>query len=157
MDGFSTITEAIRELVNSYPGLDDGDEIAFSTLSEDGGKSIFPISGAIIETEKEDVTGTVTQNCQYPFYVVYRVSALSENRKARVKEWLDNLGRWLERQPIIINGTTYQLENYPILTENRNFLNISRQTPAYLDAINENKTEDWNIYISATYQNIFEK
>lgn len=126
-------------------------------LSEDGGKSIFPISGAIIETEKQDVTGFVIQNCQYPFYVVYRVSALSENRKARVKEWLDNLGRWLERQPIIINGKNYKLDEYPALTENRKFLNISRQTPAYLDSINENKTEDWNIYISAIYQNIFEK
>lgn len=157
VDGFEKITAAIRELVNQFPGLSVGDEIAFSTLSEDGGKAIFPITGAVIDTEKEDVTGNVVQNCRYPFYVVYRASGLSENRKANIKEWLDNLGRWLERQTITIGGTEYRLEDYPTLTGNRKFLDISRQTPGYLDSINDNKSEDWNIYISARYQNIFSR
>lgn len=157
VDGFDVITTAIRELVNKYPGLSDGDEIAFSVLSEDGGKAIFPISGAVIETEKRTIIGEVTQVCRYPFYVVYRASGLSEKRKAGVKEWLDNLGRWLERQKITINGTEYTLEAYPELTGARRFVDITRQTPGYLDAINDNKSEDWNIYISARYENRYHK
>lgn len=155
VDGFDVITAALRELINQYPGLSEGDEIMFSVLSEDGGKAMFPITGAVIDTEKKTVIGEVTQVCRYPFYIVYRASGLSENRKASVKEWLDNLGRWLERQPVTIGGTSYRLESYPALTGERRFLDISRQTPGYLDSINDNKSEDWNIYISARYENKF--
>lgn len=155
VDGFEVITAALRELINQYPGLSDGDEIAFCMLSEDGGKAIFPVSGAVIITEKKTIIGEVTQVCQYPFYVVYRASGLSENRKANVKEWLDSLGRWLERQDVTIGGVVYRLSGYPELTGDRRFKSISRQTPAYLDAINDNKTEDWNIYIAAQYENTF--
>ena len=91
VDGYEAITAALRELINSFPGLAQGDEIAFSVLSEDSGKAIFPVSGAIIETEKRFILGDVRQVCLYPFYVVYRAAGLSENRKAAVKEWLDNL------------------------------------------------------------------
>lgn len=156
VDGFDAVTAALRDLLNQYPGL-QGDEIAFSVLSEDGGKAMFPISGAIIETEKKYILGDVRQVCLYPFYVIYRAAGLSENRKAAVKEWLDNLGRWLEGQPVMVNAVEYELERYPELTGNRRFLSISRQTPAYLSATNENLSEDWAIYISARYQNDFNK
>lgn len=157
VDGHEAITAAIRELVNQYPGLMSGDEITFSVLSEDSGKAIFPVSGAIIETEKRYILGDVRQVCLYPFYVVYRAAGLSENRKASVKEWLDNLGRWLEGQKVNINDAEYQLSGYPALSDNRRFLSISRQTPAYLSATNDNNSEDWVIYISARYQNDFTK
>lgn len=157
VDGYEAITAALRELINSFPGLAQGDEIAFSVLSEDSGKAIFPVSGAIIETEKRFILGDVRQVCLYPFYVVYRAAGLSENRKAAVKEWLDNLGRWLEGQRVNINGAEHRLSAYPALSDNRRFLSITRQTPAYLSATNENQSEDWVIYISARYQNEFSK
>lgn len=154
LDGYEVITTALRELINQYPGLATGDEIAFSTLEAESGKSMFPINGAIIETERKDILGGTTQVCLYPFFVIYRASGLSETRKAAVKEWLDNLGRWLEKQAITINGLQYQLSQYPALSGKRRFLTISRQTPAYLDNTNE-QVEDWAIYISARYQNEF--
>lgn len=158
IDGYDAVTPALRALLNSYPGLNQtGDEITFSVLAEDGGKAMFPISGAIIETEKKFILGDVRQVCLYPFYVIYRAAGLSENRKAAVKEWLDNLGRWLEGQKININGVDYRLDSYPELTENRRFLSIARQTPAYLSAQNDNQSEDWAIYITARYQNDFNK
>ena len=157
-DGYEAVTPALRELLNQYPGLQQtGDEITFSVLSEDSGKAMFPISGAIIETEKKFILGDVRQICLYPFYVIYRAAGLSENRKAAVKEWLDNLGRWLEGQKVNINSVDYRLESYPELSGNRRFLSISRQTPAYLSATNENNSEDWAIYITARYQNDFNK
>lgn len=157
IDGYEAVTSALRELLNQYPGLSTSDEIAFSTLGEDSGKAMFPISGSVIETEKRSVTGKVTEVCLYPFYVIYRASGLNESRKAKVKEWLDTLGKWLEKKKVLIDGKEYQLEELPPLTEGRMFLSISRQTPAYLDTVNENKSENWAIYISARYQYEYQK
>lgn len=157
IDGFDVVTTALRELLDQYPGLSDGDEITFSMLDDDSGKAMFPVNGSVIESEKESITGHVTQVCLYPFYIIYRASGLSENRKANVKEWLDNLGKWLEKQEITIKNNKYKLEEYPILTGNRKFLTIDRQTPAYLDSTNDNKSENWAIYISARYQNDFDR
>ena len=118
---------------------------------------MFPVSGAVVETEKRSVTGKVTEVCLYPFYIIYRASGLNENRKARVKEWLDTLGKWLEQKKVLIDGEEYILSELPPLTDGRKFLSISRQTPAYLDNTNEDKTEDWAIYISARYQYEYHK
>ena len=157
IDGYEAVTSALRELLNQYPGLSEGDEIAFSTLGEDSGKAMFPTSGAVIETERRSVTGKVTEVCLYPFYVIYRASGLNENRKAKVKEWLDTLGKWLEQQKVLIDGAEYRLEEYPPLTDGRKFLSINRQTPSYLDTVNENQSENWAIYISARYQYEYQK
>ena len=69
-----------------------------------------------------------------------------------VKEWLDTLGKWLEQKKVLIDGIEYSLSGYPPLTDGRKFLSIERQTPAYLDTVNENQSENWAIYISARYQ-----
>lgn len=154
LDGDDILTDALTELLNRFPRLTDGDKIEFSTLDAEYGKAIYPISGAIIETESTDITGEVTQVCRYPFFVVSRISGASEQHKVNVKEWLDDLGRWLERQPIIVDGVQTQLDRYPSLSGRRRFLSIERQTPAYLDNT-EDKTEDWAVYITARYSNEF--
>lgn len=157
VDGYEAVTTALLALVNQFPGLEEGEEIAFSSLGEDGGIALYPVTGAVIESEKTNVCGEVTQVCAYPFTVVYRASGLPENRKAAVKEWLDDLGRWLERRPVTLSGTAHRLESYPPLTEGRKVLSISRQTPAFLSETYENKSEDWVISISARYENQFER
>lgn len=157
VDGYELLTTALRELLNKYPVLSEGDKIDFSTLGAESGKAMFPITGAVIETESTDITGEVRQICRYPFYVIYRASGLSDSQKARVKEWLDNLGRWLERQTIMVDGVEKRLGSYPPLTGRRRFISIERQTPSYLDNTYENKSEDWAIYISARYSNEFTK
>ena len=157
IDGYEKVTTALTELLNQYPALDSGEEITFSVLEESSGIGMFPVSGAVVETEKRSVTGKVTEVCLYPFYIIYRASGLNENRKARVKEWLDTLGKWLEQKKVLIDGEEYTLSELPPLTDGRKFLSISRQTPAYLDNTNEDKTEDWAIYISARYQYEYHK
>lgn len=155
VDGFDTITAAIRSLLNLYPGLPDGDEITFSTLNEDGGKAMYPLNGAVISKETMDVTGHVTQECSYLFSVVYRAAGLSESRKAAVKEWLEDLGRWLEGQEITVGGEVYELEDYPSAGP-RNITNIKRATQAFLDSVEENKAENWVISINAQYTNEYD-
>nr|DAD92487.1 MAG TPA: Minor capsid protein from bacteriophage [Siphoviridae sp. ctOyJ30] len=157
IDGFEAITPAIRSLLNEYPGLSDGDEIAFATLADDKGKAMFPVSGASIETVKTSVTGRVVQICLYPFFIIYRGSGLSESRKAAVKEWLDDLGKWLEKQPITVKGETCTITDYPELTGNRTILEIKRTSPAYLESVEANKAENWAISISVRYRNVYQK
>ena len=154
VEGYDVLTSALLELLNSYPGKEE--DIGFSTLSEDGGIAMFPVSGAVVETETEDVVGNINQVCLYPFFVIYRASGLSENSKVAAKEWLDNLGAWLEKQPVTINGSEYWLDEYPPLTKGRKILSVERQSPGYLDKTNENGAEDWAIYISARYENVLE-
>lgn len=157
LDGYEVVTRALMELINQYPGLAEGDEISFTGLGESKGKAMLPTGGSVILTETKDITGHITQVCVYPFTVYYRASGLSESRKIIVKEWLDDLGRWLEKQTIKVGGTSYRLTEYPPLTDEREFKDISRTTPAYLSATNDNGSEDWTILLSATYQNEFEK
>lgn len=155
VDGFDSITAAIRSLLNLYPGLPDGDEITFSTLSDDSGKAMFPMSTAVIARETEDITGHVTQECSYLFTVVYRAGGLSESRKAAVKEWLEDLGRWLEGQEVTIGGEVYELADYPS-AGSRSITKIKRTTQAFLDSVEENMAENWVISINAQYINEFD-
>ena len=157
VDGYEVLTTALRDLVNRYPGLADSEEITFAVLDQNNRIAMFPVSGAVLETETNTVTGRVIQVCLYPFYVVYRVADLSENNKAAVKEWLDNLGKWLERQTVTINDTKHRLDEYPVLTGQKKLLSIARVTSGYLDKTNEDNTEDWVIQLRAQYQNEFQK
>lgn len=152
IDGYEVVTEALRALLNQYPGLYEDEKITFSSLGENNGIAMFPISGAAVESETTNILGQTKEVCLYPFYIIYRSQAVSDNQKANTKEWLDNLGKWLEKKKITIGTAEYQLEDYPPLTEEREFLSIDRQTPAYLDTVEENKAENWAIYIAARYQ-----
>lgn len=155
VDGYDVITTALVALVNSYPALESGDKIEFGTLDADYGKALFATGGAIIERSVKDILGHTSQICLYPFTVVYRCGGLRESQKVRVKEWLDNLGRWLELQTVTINGNSYTLSGYPALTGTRKIIEIKRQTPAYLYSLNENNTEDWAVSVQTRYRNEF--
>ena len=156
IDGQEVVSTALMDLINEYPGLKQGEYIQYATLGDSKGKAVFPTSGSAIKKEIKDVTGHVEQTCDYPFIFIYRASGLSESRKEKVKEWLDNLGRWLEKQPIIVNGKEYHLDEYPTLTRGRKFKRIQRVSPSYLDSINEDKAENWAINITATYTNEYD-
>lgn len=171
-DGYDLITDALRALLRQYPGLERGDDFLFSTAPTGSGKAIFPTTGAVIQSESESITGHVTQMCLYPFTVLFRASGLSQKNRVGAKEWLDNLGRWLEKQTVKINDKTYALEEYPPLSGrgvydehyyeysegiSREIRNIVRQTPAYLSAINDDKSEDWVISMTLNYRNEFDR
>lgn len=152
LDGYDIITTALMELLNQYPDLGN-DTIRFSTFATESGIAMFPSIGAVVETEKRSVTGKVYQNCNYPFTIVYKLAGLSEGNKIEVKDFLDKLGRWLEKQPVNIGTEQLRLADYPLLTENREIKSISRTTPSYLDTVEENKIENWVIPMILRYTN----
>jgi len=155
IDGHDIVTNAINEILNKYPNL-EGEEILFSTLGKESGIGWFPVSGAIIAEEKTTIKGITKQVCNYPFYVIYRTGEGRSKQKVIIKEFLDNMGKWLERQTLIIDGETHRLESYPALTENREIIEIARQTPSYLDTTNDG-VEDWAILITLKYKNEFRR
>ena len=153
--GGQALTEVIAALLNDFPGLAEGEKIAFATLRQMGGMAMFPGGGAVVESERRSVTGRVRQVCRYPFAALYRQAGPGESGRARIKEWLDQLGRWLGRQSVALGGQTYRLETYPALSEGRRLLDFSIQAPAYLYERDEHQVETWAVEIAARYENIF--
>lgn len=157
MEGQAALTEAIGALLNDFPGLADGETIAFATLRETGGIAMFPGGGPVVEEERRSVTGRVRQICRYPFAVLYRRSGLREGDRAGVKERLDDLGRWLGRQSVTVDGQAHRLAEYPALGGGRKLLDFTFQAPAYLYAQDDHQVETWAVEIAARYENIFQK
>lgn len=145
-DGSDNITQTLMTLLNQYPGMESetAKYIDFQLLDTVSGIAMFPSPSVAILTENESITGRVRQTCSYGFTVVYRTRTSNPN-KERVKEWLDNLGRWIEKT------------EYPKLNGGKEFVKIARTTQAYLYGTTEDKAEDWAISLQATYSNEFDK
>lgn len=146
VEGEPRITEILLQLLNTYPDMPKSTKVGFADLTEDKGFAMVPISGAVINDEREDVTGHVRQTCSYPFYLVYRTATQASDMKITIKEFLDDMGRWLEK-----------LTEYPALPSGMRIDSISRSTPASLDAVYENNTQDWAIQLNLQYINEFER
>lgn len=158
VDGTDAVSKVLLTLLNSFPGLAEGQSILFSTLGETSGMGFFPISGAAFLRDDEDITGHVKQVCLYPFSVIYRAAPKTEAQRMRIKEYLDTLGKWLEQQPVTLNGAEYRLEEYPALASgNRTIKAISRSSSAYLNAAYQDGIEDWTIAARLTYENEFDR
>lgn len=158
IDGSEAVSKVLLELLNTFPGLSEKQRILFSTLSESSGIGFFPTTGAALQSDKEDVIGHVTQVCLYPFSVVYRAAPKSEAQRMRIKEYLDTLGKWLEQQPVLLNGKEHRLEAYPALASgNRIIKAIGRSSSAYINAAYQDGIEDWIITARLTYENEFDR
>ena len=85
---------------------------------------------------------------------------------------MDALGKWLELQPIVLNGTVYKLNQYPSLTGvpngsdeatetvspvKRTIKSIARTSAAHLSAAYQDGVEDWLIAVTLQYENDFIK
>jgi len=156
LGGYEAVTRALWDLLDSFPAL-DGDEFLFAEIDAEKGKAFIPISGAKILRETRDVTDHVTQQCAYPFMVIYKAAGLSENNKANVKEWLDTLARWLAKEPVTIKGSDYKLDDYPPLTGNREMKRIECTSPSYLASVNTENVEQWEIMLQAIYNNEYDE
>ena len=158
IDGAEAVSKVLLALLNTFPGLENGKKVQFSTLSETSGIGFYPTSGAALLSNKEDITGHVTQVCMYPFSIIYRAAPKTDLQKIHIKEFLDALGKWLELQPVVINEKTYKLTKYPVITiGNRVIKSISRTNPAHLNATYDDGVEDWIISATLKYENEYDK
>ena len=151
VQGSEIVSTALMTLINEFPAL-NGKRICFSTLEDKSGLGFFPTSGAAILSRKESITGHVSLQCAYPFNVIYRAAAKSETQKLTIKEFLDTFGKWLEQQPIIVNGEQTQLHEYPELDKGRIITSISRSSPAHLNTAYQDGVEDWLVSLQLRYK-----
>lgn len=155
--GYEIITKAVKDLLNQFPGLYQGEEVKYEELDEEGGISFSNDSGALVYTEREDIVGGVHQTCQYPFFIVYRASgSAKERQKMSIQEFLDAFGKWLCREPAVIDGEIHKLSGYPKLAGTRQIKKIIRDN-SYGTEPQENGVQDWLLPVTVQYTNDFKK
>lgn len=156
VSGQTILVEAVRELLNRYPGLQEGQKIRFEELGKDGGIAFSADNGALVMSEKEDICGNMHQVCQFPFYVVYRTAAQRERQKLNVQSFLDHLGQWICGEPVNINGTQMQLRTFPQLPGGRTIKRIMRENSYGLEP-QENGVQDWLLPVTVRYKYDWER
>ena len=154
-EGNVLLTEAVKELLNQFPGLGEK-EIVFEELKKTSGIAFSADNGALILSEKKSVTGKISQKCQYPFYIVYRTNAEEESQKIYVQSFLDNIGRWISGEKMILNNLEYKLSKYPELTNGRKITRVSRMN-SYGTEPNNDGVQDWLLPCTVEYEHIYYK
>ena len=154
--GYDVLTTAAKALLNQFPGLYENETVKFEELGEDSGIAFSADNGALIFSETEDVLGVVHQTCQYPFYIIYRTSSTRERQKMSIQEFLDTFGKWLCREPIVIDGEEQRLSKYPALSQGRKITKVTRDNSYGLEP-QENGVQDWILPVSIEYKYDFER
>ena len=154
VSGFEILTNAVLELLSQFPGL-NGREILFEELGKESGIAFSANNGALVMSERRSITDHVRQNCQYPFFVVYRTASTQEYQKLQVQAFFDALGKWLCKEPAVVNGETVRLTQYPALSDNRKITRITRSNSYGLEP-NEDGVQDWLMPVTVEYTNEFD-
>lgn len=152
--GFDILTNAVLELLSQFPGL-NGREILFEELDKESGIAFSANNGALVMSERRSITDHVRQNCQYPFFIVYRTASTQEYQKLQVQAFFDALGKWLCKEPAVVNGETVRLTQYPSLSDNREITRITRSNSYGLEP-NEDGVQDWLMPVTVEYTNEFD-
>ena len=154
VSGFEILTNAVLDMLSQFPGL-NGREILFEELGKESGIAFSANNGALVMSERRSITDHVRQNCQYPFFVVYRTASTQEYQKLQVQAFFDALGKWLCREPAVVNGETVRLTQYPALSDNRKITRITRSNSYGLEP-NEDGVQDWLMPVTVEYTNEFD-
>ncbi|MFQ6962937.1 MAG: hypothetical protein ACLRR6_02065 [Oscillospiraceae bacterium] len=158
IDGSEAVSKILLDLLNQFPGLTTGNKsILFSTLSGRFGDRI--LSDFRCGFAEQHGGRYWTRHAGLPISVQCGLPRRPEieAQRIRIKEFLDALGKWLERQPVTLNGKRHQLSAYPaLLAGNRVIKKISRTSPAYLNSAYQDGVEDWLIGLRLDYNNEFD-
>lgn len=149
--GFDAITEAVKSLLNQFPGLYTDEVVRFEELEESNGIAFISNTGAMVYSEDKDVTGSISQECQYLFILIYRMKSDRERQKLIAQQFLDTFGRWLCREPNIYERGTSPVE-YPELTDGRKITRLTRSLITATDP-KEDGTQDWMLPVTVQYTN----
>lgn len=147
--GYELLTRAAKNLLNQFPGL-NGQKILFEEIGEEDGIAFSADAGALVMSERRSITDHITQQCQFPFLVIYRTTATREFQKLNVNAFLDTLGKWICKEPVVINGETVRLSEYPEISDGRKITRITRNN-SYGTTPNENGSQDWILPVSIQY------
>lgn len=151
--GFRILTNAVLDLLSKFPGL-NGREILFEELGKDYGIAFSANAGALIMTERRSITDHVWQTCQFPIYIIYRTASTDEDQSLRVQAFFDALGKWICKEPAVVNGETIRLSAYPELLDGRKITRVTRSNSYALEA-SADGVQDWLMPVTVEYTNEF--
>lgn len=154
VSGYEILTNAVMDLLSQYPGL-NGRTILFEELGKESGIAFSADNGALIISERRSITDHVYQQCQYPFYIIYRSASTREYQKLQVQAFFDAIGKWLCKEPVEINGEREHLSAYPALSDGRKITRITRSNSYGLEP-NEDGVQDWLMPVTVQYTNEFD-
>jgi hypothetical protein len=154
VSGYNILTNAVIDLLSRFPGL-NGREILFEELQKESGIAFSADNGSLVIDERRSITDHVTQQCQFPFYIIYRSASTNEYQKLQVQAFFDAIGKWLCKEPVEINGERVHLSAYPLLTDGRKITRITRSN-SYGLAPNEDGVQDWLMPVTVQYTNEFD-
>lgn len=153
VSGYDILTKAVLSLLAQFPGL-NGREILFEELDESG-IAFSADNGSLVITERRSITDHVTQECQFPFFLVYRSTSTKEYQKLQVQTFFDSIGKWLCKEPVQIDGYEFHLAAYPNLSDGRKITRITRSNSYGLEP-NEDGVQDWLMPVTVLYTNEFD-
>lgn len=130
-EGYEIITEAVKSLLREYDPKITYNSSPVSFISD---------AGALILTETETISGDITRECQYPCFIVYRLTANDERTRLAATEYLERLGRYLSR-----------LKTFPALTDNRKIRKITCLNAYQGTIAGESHFQTWLMPVSILY------
>lgn len=154
VSGYKILTDAVLDLLADFPGL-NGREILFEELGKESGISFSADNGALVISERRSITDHVTQQCQFPIYIIYRTASTKEFQKLQVQAFFDAIGKWICKEPVDIGGEVTQLIEYPALTEGRKITRVTRSNSYGLEPY-EDGVQDWLMPVTVQYTNEFD-
>ena len=154
--GYELLTKAVRNLLNQFPGLYDYEFITFEELAKDTGIAFSADNGALVMTERVSITDHVKQTCQFPFYIVYRTGSTLESQKIEAQSFLDQIGKWLCGEEIIIDGNVHVLKAFPTLSGGRTITRITRMN-SYGVEPDADGVQDWLLPVTVQYKHEYDK
>lgn len=154
VSGYKILTDAVLDLLADFPGL-NGREILFEELGKESGISFSADNGALVISERRSITDHVTQQCQFPIYIIYRTASTKEFQKLQVQAFFDAIGKWICKEPVDIGGEVTQLIEYPALTEGRRITRVTRSNSYGLEPY-EDGVQDWLMPVTVQYTNEFD-
>lgn len=154
VSGYKILTDAVLNLLADFPGL-NGREILFEELGKESGISFSADNGALVISERRSITDHVTQQCQFPIYIIYRTASTKEFQKLQVQAFFDAIGKWICKEPVDIGGEITQLIEYPALTEGRKITRVTRSNSYGLEPY-EDGVQDWLMPVTVQYTNEFD-
>lgn len=154
VSGYEILTNAVMDLLSQYPGL-NGRTILFEELGKESGIAFSADNGALIISERRSITDHVSQQCQYPFYIIYRSASTREYQKLQVQAFFDSIGKWLCKEPVEVGGEKVHLGAYPALSDGRKITRITRSNSYGLEP-NEDGVQDWLMPVTVQYTNEFD-
>lgn len=144
------VTRAVAVLLQKCPAVTNR---KITTRVEDlmttpGVIGIFPLNGSVYL--KKYISGSFVG--QHSFMLKYRTVPSDDEARIDAADMLDRIGQWLEGRRITIDGSEYELSEYPELSDGREIVSIERQSNAFLNALMQDGSADYQINLKVQYR-----